>query len=65
MSDVNQLYKESEQCKEEGKYDEALDSLSRAIQLGYNFDDASYRFDRYLKPLFDNPRFQELVKAKD
>ena len=45
-------------------YDEALESLSKAIQLGYEFNDWSYQFDYHFRPLFEDPRFQQLVKPK-
>ena len=60
--DGSRIYYKSRLLVIEGKYDEALDSL---IQSGHSFEIDSYKFDRNLKPLFDNPRFQELVKAKD
>jgi class 3 adenylate cyclase/tetratricopeptide (TPR) repeat protein len=49
----------------EKKYDEALDSLSVAIRLRHPFGIDYYKFDHNLKLLFDNPRFEELVKVKD
>ena len=49
----------------ENKYEEAMDGLSEGKGLSYSFDWNTYIFDYKLKPLFDNLRFQELVKAKD
>jgi len=57
-------YHKSKLLVVEGNHDEAMDSLSVSIQLGYPFETYSFRFDNNLKPLFDNPRFQEMVKVK-
>ena len=47
-----------------GGHDAAIESLAFAIQEGWNFNDWSYAFDYHFRPLFDDPRFQQLVSPK-
>ncbi len=58
-------YHKSKLLVVEGKLEEAIDSLSISIQLGYGFETFRYQFDHNLKPLFENERFLDLVKVKD
>ena len=48
----------------QGNHDRAIDQLATAIQGGVNFDFVSFAFDYHLRPLFNDPRFQQLVRPR-
>ncbi|MBC2838617.1 adenylate/guanylate cyclase domain-containing protein [Robiginitalea sp. SC105] len=47
-----------------GNPDQALEYLATSIREGYGFDAWSYAYDYHFRPLFDDPRFQQLVRPK-
>ena len=47
-----------------GNTDQAIESVAAAIQGRFRFNTDTYAFDYHLKPLFDDPRFQQLVRPR-
>ena len=59
------IYLESRILNAAGKKDEAIEVLKNAIEQGATFSFGKFwRQDIFLKSLFDDPKFQELVKPK-
>lgn len=47
-----------------GNHERAIEHLARAIQGRKNFDTTTFAFDYHLRPLFEDPRFQRLVRPR-